>query len=147
MLLPGPDKKPMVVVLDTNVLISALVYKKRLGKIGDWIEQGRITPCFIALTWAEFENVLHYPKLQRQIAALPSTPEEIAQSISPQSQMLTDPVEIPNIVRHPGDNNILAAAVAAKAMCIVTGDAELLNLKTYKDIPIMHPVDFLNDYA
>lgn len=139
----GPDKKLMLVVLDTNVLISALLYKKRLGKIGDLIEQGRLTPCFIAPTWEELENVLRYPKLQPKIKLLNTSPEEITQSLSLQSAMFPEPSKIPKLVAHSGDNFILAAAISAKAAYIVTGDKELLALKKFNKIPIIPPYQFL----
>lgn len=144
--LPGQEKKPMQVVLDTNVLISALVFRKRLGKIGDLIEQGIITPCFVVSTWTEFENVMDYEKLRPHIAALRTTAEEIIESVRSESYLLADPLNIPDIVRDSGDNNILAAVGATKALCIVTGDAELLELKYYQDTPIVSPQEFLQKF-
>lgn len=40
-------------------------------------------------------------------------------------------------VRDRNDRHILAAAIIEKADYIVTGDADLLNLKTYNNIPIV----------
>ncbi|MBI2355851.1 MAG: putative toxin-antitoxin system toxin component, PIN family [Candidatus Doudnabacteria bacterium] len=132
----------MLVVLDTNVLISALLYKKRLGKIGDLIEQGSLTPCFIASTWRELESVLRYPKFQPKIKSLNTTPEEIAQSLSLQSAIFPDPNNVPKLVTHSGDNFILATTIAAKASYIITGDKELLALKKFKNTSIISPVQF-----
>ncbi len=138
----------MRVVLDTNVLISALVYKKTLGKIGDLIEQGRITPCFTISTWREFENVLRYPKLQPKIKSLDTSAKEIAQALTASKVLVfADPERVPNEVSEVGDNNILAAGIRSQASCTVTGDAELLALKQFRNIPIIAPQKFLSDWV
>lgn len=43
----------------------------------------------------------------------------------------------------PDDNRILECAVEGKADVIVSGDRALLRLKSYNDIPIVRPIDFL----
>lgn len=44
--------------------------------------------------------------------------------------------------RHPGDRRVLGLAVAAGADVVVTGDQDLLVLKSFQDIPIVSPRDF-----
>ncbi len=44
-----------------------------------------------------------------------------------------------NIVRDPDDNKILECAVEAKATAILTFDKDLLELKEYEAIKIIHP--------
>jgi len=43
----------------------------------------------------------------------------------------------------PDDDHVLACAVAAQADLIVSGDPDLLNLKSYQHIPIVSPVEAL----
>ncbi len=56
-------------------------------------------------------------------------------------------VNIPNLLnavpRDPDDNKVLECAVEGKAHYIVTGDKDLLVLKTFRDIQIVHASDFL----
>jgi len=47
------------------------------------------------------------------------------------------------VCRDSDDDLILAAALAAKADAIVTGDQDLLVLKGFKGIPILNPRDCL----
>lgn len=45
--------------------------------------------------------------------------------------------------RDPDDDWVLATAVAGEAEVIVTGDADLLDLRTYRGIAILSPRGFL----
>lgn len=143
----GQEKKSIKAVLDTNVLISAYLFKNKLGPIADLVQADRIRPAFIVSTFAELEKVLAYPKFLIYMRRQETTPEKILAEITPKSTILPDPDNIPKVVTHVGDNAVLAAALTANVDLIVTGDAELLDLKTYKYIPIIHPLDFLKDHA
>ena len=58
----GTAKKRLTVVLDTNILVSALLFHGELSKIVNLWKNGRILPVFTKETFAEFREVLHYPK-------------------------------------------------------------------------------------
>jgi len=45
--------------------------------------------------------------------------------------------------RDPEDNKFLAAAIEAKARYVVSGDKDLLGLKTYRGVRIVTPAAFL----
>lgn len=45
--------------------------------------------------------------------------------------------------RDPDDNIILALAVDGKADTIVSGDKDLLDMRTFRGIPIIKPAEFL----
>jgi len=47
--------------------------------------------------------------------------------------------------RDPKDDKYLELALAYSAKCIVTGDADLLILHPFKDIPVLTPAEFLAD--
>jgi predicted nucleic acid-binding protein len=44
----------------------------------------------------------------------------------------------------PTDNKFLDAALAANADCLVSGDAHLLDLKSFRDIPILTARQFMD---
>ncbi len=136
----------MRIVLDTNVLVSAFLFEKRLGKIAKLIEQGDITPCFLVYTLYELKTVLQYEKFAPVLKRINMTAEEIVEHLSNHSLVLADPKEIPQIVRHLGDNYVLAAGITVHADYIVTGDAELLEFKSFQNIPIVIPQKFLENF-
>ena len=56
---------------------------------------------------------------------------------------LTNPQHSITACRDPKDNRFLEAALAGQADCIVSGDADLLVLNPFEDIPILRPAEFL----
>ena len=56
--------------------------------------------------------------------------------------MITTEQKIPRTSRDKDDDHILAAALKAEVDCIVTGDNDLLVLKTIEGILILPPADF-----
>ena len=48
--------------------------------------------------------------------------------------------------RDAKDNKFLELAVSGKADCIVSGDADLLVLNPFREIPILTPREFLTRY-
>ena len=54
------------------------------------------------------------------------------------------PATIAPVMRSdPDDDHVLACALAAQADLIVSGDTDLLNLKTYQGIPIVNAAEAL----
>jgi len=50
---------------------------------------------------------------------------------------------VPDVVRDPKDNHVIAAATSSQSNYIVTGDEDLVVLSPYEGIEIMKPADFL----
>ena len=57
-------------------------------------------------------------------------------------QNIEHDLKITDICRDADDDNIIACAVAAKADYLMTGDSDLLEIKSYKDFKIVTPRDF-----
>lgn len=51
-------------------------------------------------------------------------------------------LKVTDICRSADDDNILACSIASKAEYLVTGDADLLVIKTFKGCKILTPRDF-----
>ncbi len=137
----------MRVVLDTNVLISALLFKQRLGVFEIFIKTGVLAPCFTVATFQELKNVLGYDHLQSYLQRSNLTAAEIIKNLTPHCQFFPDPDKIPKLATHASDDYILAAAATAKAEYLVTGDKGLLSVKMFENIPIIQPQKLLKIYA
>lgn len=90
----------------------------------------------------EAGRVLNYPKIR---ARYKLTDDDIKLSITNllrYSVIIDSPPEINAVKEDPEDNNILAAAAAGKADYIISGDARLLNLKSFHGIEIVAPKRF-----
>jgi len=67
-----------------------------------------------------------------------------AQSIMKTGTTITEEAPLQSkIARDKDDDHIIAAAVKAQADCILTGDKDLLVLKTVRSIPIVPPGAFM----
>lgn len=56
---------------------------------------------------------------------------------------LVEPKNVPRICRDPADDKFLAAAESSQARFIVTEDADLLTLQSFKEITICNTEAFL----
>ena len=128
------------IVLDTNVLVSALLFPGELERIVTGCKSGAFVPVFSRETFDEFRKVLAYPKFEltaQEIVAL------IEDEVLPFCEVVDVNEEIRGVCRDPADDPFLACAVAANADCIVSGDRDLLNLGSFRNIPIITAAAFL----
>jgi len=128
------------VVLDTNVLVSALLFSGELGRIVEGWKSGAFVPVFSCETFDEFRRVPSYPKFSltvQEIAAL------IEDEVLPFCEVVEIGEEILSVCRDPADDLFLSRAVAASADCIISGDEDLLALVSFRNIPIVTTAAFL----
>ena len=133
---------PCRIVFDTNVIISALVFKSPgcywLRSL--WMPAGgdrRIIPLASKDTTTELLRALQYKKFKLDAAAI----EELLGEYLPFVEVvhaLETRAKLP-ACRDPSDVKFLALAYAAKADALVTGDADLMGVATESRIPIVAP--------
>ena len=136
----GQNLVPLRVVLDTNVLVSALLFGGRVGMLRDAWKGGRIIPLVSKATFTEFRKVLSYPKFklsQREIRAILN--EEILPFVEPVE--ITD--QVTGVCRDSHDDMFLAVAACGSGEYLVTGDQDLLVLKNYSSTKIVSVAEFL----
>jgi putative PIN family toxin of toxin-antitoxin system len=131
------------VVLDTNVLISAIVFGGIPRKILETVYRGELSSYFSAAIIDELKAVLERPKF--------GFPSEILQTILSELYnigiFITPKSRVDLLTEDPDDNRILECAVEADATFLITGDSHLLNLERYNNISIMSPAEYLTIYT
>jgi uncharacterized protein len=134
------EKAVKRVVLDSNVLVSALLFKGELSRIVDLWKKGKIIPVLSKETFEEFKAVLEYPKfsLTRQEVKM-----IIEEEILPFFEITEIDNKIGRICRDPDDDKFIACAVSASADFIVSGDKDLLDIGKYKSVGIIDASKFL----
>ena len=60
--------------------------------------------------------------------------------------LLIEPQEKISVCRDPKDNKFLELAVVGNATCIISGDKDLLVLNPFRNIPIIAPNEFLEQF-
>jgi len=136
----GKKKKVKKIVLDTNILVSALLFKGELTKIVELWEKGEIIPVISKETFEEFKRVLAYPKFSLTEKEVKSIIEE---NVLPFFEVVDITTKVSGVCRDPDDEKFLSCAIAASADFIVSGDKDLSDLSRYKSVKIIKVSDFI----
>jgi putative PIN family toxin of toxin-antitoxin system len=128
------------VVLDTNVLVSALLFTGALSGLVPLWQNGAITVLLSRAILDEYLRVLSYPKFQLSEEEITAIVEE---EILPYFEVVQPRKRLRVARRDPSDDKFLECALAGKAEVIVSGDGDLLGLGSYRRIRIQSPAEFL----
>ena len=132
--------KVRAVVIDTNVVVSALLFGGEPGELIPLWKAGRIQPKASKEIIEEYIRVLAYSKFKL-------AEEEINFLLYHEILPYFEIVRVSRgrvIVRDdPSDDKFIRCAEAAKASIIISGDQYLLRLKSYGKIKILTLSQFL----
>jgi putative PIN family toxin of toxin-antitoxin system len=120
-------KAPPRVVLDTNVVLSALLFGGGpAGRVRAGWQSGRFVPLASTATAQELVRVLTYPKF----ALAAAEQKELLADLMPWVEVVHVPDPPPAVprCRDPFDLPFLHLAVAGRARVLVSGDRALLAL-------------------
>lgn len=125
------------VVFDTNIIISALVFRSNsLNFLHDYWLQKRIIPLVSKATAEELIRVLSYPKFKLN----QTEQNELLSDYLPSTEIITiTPEQIKNLpqCRDIHDQKFIELAVVGKASYLVTGDSDLLDMKNEISVPVV----------
>jgi len=127
------------VVLDTNVIISALVFGGPPKQILKQIIKGHIILYISDEIIKEVADVLKGKKFKYPLEIV----REIINELISISKFIEPKRTINIIKKDPSDNIILECASELECNFIISGDYHLLELKKFEGIPIIKPSDFL----
>lgn len=130
---------PAKVTLDTNILISGIGFGGKPREILRLILEDKIEAITSPLLLAEFEDVINkkFPKLAYSLSLISKQVQDKFKIVNPKKSIL--------VSRDEDDNRVLEAAYEGKCSYIITGDRDLLDLKTFKSIKIVTPDTFLSE--
>jgi uncharacterized protein len=128
----------MRMVVDTNVIVSALVFGGLPRRVFEMVESGYCEFYYSPEIENETRRVLrdkfgwHEERLDRYLPDL----WNLGKKVTPRRRV--------NVVKEdPDDNRIIECALAAGADTIVSGDRHLLRLASFEAIVILTPRDLL----
>lgn len=133
----NPKNNPLRVVLDSNILISAYVFGGKPETILQQVVDEKIEGITSQILVSEFLDVLRkkFGVTKAQILEIKEEIEDAFETVFP--------TETLKITRDDDDNRVLEAAVEGNCKYIVTGDKELLGLKSYQSVKIVTADQFL----
>ena len=132
------------IVVDTNTLVSGFLWEGTPAKLMTAALSGRARLFSTTELLLEFQEILHRPKFTGRFLARGETPAEIFERYRNASVKII-PAEItpPKNLRDADDVHVLACAVAAAVDMIISGDNDLLMLRSFEGIPIINAAEAL----
>ncbi len=129
-------------VLDTSVLVSALLFEGPVGRLVPLWREGRFAPVVSKDILVEYLRVLAYPKFGLTADEIASLVEEVVLPFA--VAVRTGGGKRPIVREDPEDDKFLHAAAAGKARFVVSGDRHLLGLEEYRGARIVTARAFLS---
>jgi putative PIN family toxin of toxin-antitoxin system len=133
-------------VIDTNVLVSALIRRQGVsGQVLRHLRNGSFTMLYSVPLMVELVDVLSRPHIQSKYHVQSDDIIALINVIRLRGELVS-PNQMVEACRDPKDNRFLEAALEGKADMIVSGDADLLELREFKAIPILSVAEFLAQF-
>jgi putative PIN family toxin of toxin-antitoxin system len=130
----------MRVVLDTNSVISALLFSGTASRLVPLWQSRRIIMLISRAILEEYLRLLAYPNFRLTNEEIKGLMEE---EILPFVETVRVRRRLSVVRRDPDDDKFLECAVGGRAECLVTGDRDLLDLGSYRRVKILTVRDFL----
>jgi len=126
------------VVIDTNLLVSAIISTGLPRQLLDAARAGEFELCTSEILLAELFDVLGRGKFADRLAQAGLSPKILVDDLRGLAVVVA-PVKVPRVVpTDPDDDHVLAAALAGAVDLIASGDRrDLLPLGSYAGIPIV----------
>lgn len=132
-------KRAFRVVLDTNVMVSALLFGGNAATLVEQWRRGRFNLLFSRDTLAELVRVLNYPKFKLSEHECKSI---LHREVLPFINSVI-PRSVPKVIKEdPDDDKFIACALAGKADYLVSGDRHMLAQKQVRSLPIISLGEF-----
>lgn len=127
----------MRLVLDTNVVLSALLWGGTPYRLLQLAEEGELQLYTSPELAAELCEILERPHLAARLAEKGASSNTITELYLEFARAVT-PLSVPRVVPDdPDDDHVIACAMTAKANLIVSGDKHLLELREHHGVRIV----------
>ena len=130
----------MKILIDTNILISALFFGKFPKEFLNEVLVKNFEICINDKILDEYEATIHKKILKKKIL------DEVLYEKFLQDVRFFESVSDLKICRDPDDDKFINCAIDAKAIYIVSGDNDLLTLKNFAGIEIVTAREFYDKY-
>ncbi|MDO4231208.1 MAG: putative toxin-antitoxin system toxin component, PIN family [Lautropia sp.] len=138
--MPTPSR--LRVVLDTNVVASAILWGGKPRELLRLARAGRISLFTSVPMLAELADILERPKFAGKILASLQTVEQIVEGYAELAAVVS-PFPVSGVAPDPDDDVVIGTALAAQAKIIVTGDKPFLSVGIHEGVRLMTVGDLL----
>lgn len=133
----------MRLVADTNVVVSGLLWLGKPGRLLEAAASGALTLYTSVALVDELDGTLRAAKLAPRVQGSGLTVDELLRRYLDVAIVVAAEPIAPAVLADPDDDHVLACALAAHADLVVSGDADLLDLRSYQGIPIVAAAEAL----
>jgi putative PIN family toxin of toxin-antitoxin system len=133
----------VLLVIDTNVLLSGLLWRGPPHALLDKARDGAVDLVLSPALIDELADVIARPKFADILARISRTPARMLAELHTLVAVVAAPPLPRPICRDPDDDAVLACALAARADLIVSGDGDLRALGLFENIPIVSTTEAL----
>ena len=134
----------MRVVVDTNVLVSAVISPGGTpARVVSLWRDGQFVLLVNQAILAELSRALAQPRLLRKYALTRSRIERLLNALRESAVVVEGDPVVHADVRDPDDRKFIECALAGAADYLVSGDRDLLSLGEHAGIAIISPAAFL----
>ncbi len=133
----------MRAVIDTNVLIAALLWRGPPHALLEYVRAGTVSLVSSPALLAEFTEVMGRTKFDVILSRTSTSRERSLAEVRRLVEVIEPPPLLRPMCRDPDDDKVLALAIAARVEVIVSGDKDLLSLGSFEGVPILAPAQAL----
>ena len=131
----------MHTVLDTNIVVSALLFRGPSTAVYHAIRDGRLVPLISSPMFREYTRVLAYPKFGL-------TDSEVIYLLEREIGSFFKPVQVPLpdrnwIPEDPSDDCFINTALACPESILVSGDRHILAVREAPPVPVFTLTELL----
>ena len=132
----------MRIVIDTNVVASGIVFGGKPERLLELAIKNDVEMCVSPQILAEYDEII-----ARLSAKYPNRAIAISLKDLTDNALLVSPSQTVTVCRDPDDNKFIECAMEGKCLYIVSGDNDLLDLRSYADIEIVTVAEFFERYG
>ncbi|MBD5426601.1 MAG: putative toxin-antitoxin system toxin component, PIN family [Treponema sp.] len=132
----------MRIVIDTNVVASGIVFGGKSERLLELAIKNDVEMCVSPQILAEYDEII-----VRLSAKYPNRTIAISLKDLTDNALLVTPSQTITVCRDPDDNKFIECAMEGKCLYIVSGDNDLLDLRSYADVEIVTVAEFFERYG
>ena len=131
----------MRIVIDTNVIASAMFFGGRPGELLDLVLHHHVEAVTTDKILAEYQATITYllNRYGGEHLRISAIPIFAAMEVIPQTENI-------HVCRDPDDDKFISCAVDGKCIYIVSGDKDLLSLEHNDNVEILTVAQFLDKF-
>lgn len=129
----------MKAVIDTNVPVAAPLWRGPPHALLEQVRAGAVSMISSPALLAELADVHGRAKFDATLAVTNNSRERTLVELRQLAEVIEPPPLPESVCRDLDDDEVLALAIFAKVELIVSGDDDLLSMKSFEGIPILAP--------